>query len=131
MSKVRGFLTGLVFTLMLSACGGHGNQPQNATPAANTARITIENNSSSTADIFIVYSDQAFRVEQVFGGSTTTVTMPRFVAPTGSIRVLVDPIGSTSAYLSDPVSYRGNEDFRLTIEETLYLSNFVPVARRR
>jgi hypothetical protein len=57
--------------------------------------------------------------------------MPRFVAPTGSIRVLVDPIGSTSAYLSDPVSYRGNEDFRLTIEETLYLSNFVPVARRR
>ena len=131
MSKVRGSLMGIVCAFVLSSCGGQGKGPQNAVPAAESAQITIVNNSFSTADIFIVYNNQNFRVEQVFGGSTTTVRMPRFVAPTGSVRALVDPVGSTFAYLSDPVSYLGNEDFRLTIEETLDLSSFIPVNRKR
>jgi hypothetical protein len=120
---------GLFAAFILPACGGQGGPPQSPAPTAEPTQITIVNNSFSTVDVFIVYNDQTFRVDQVFGGSTVTVRMPRFVAPTGSIRALVDPIGTTYAYLSDPVAYMGNEDFRLTIEETLDLSSFIPLVR--
>jgi hypothetical protein len=130
MPKTRIRLAVILAVFALPACGGQGQKPQSAAPAAPATEITIENNSFSTVDVFIVYNDQTFRVDQVFGVSTATVRMPRFVAPTGSIRALVDPLGSTYAYLSDPVSYLGNENFRLRIEEDLALSSFVPVGRQ-
>lgn len=130
MFKVRLLAPAFLAALALSACGGQG-QPENATPSAEPTQITILNHSFFTVDIFIIYNDQTFRVDQVFGASTKTVRMPRFVAPTGSIRVLVDPVGRSQAYLSDPVAYVGNEDFRLSIEESLDLSSFIPVERRR
>ncbi len=120
----------LLTVLALMACAKAGEEPQPPAPTAEPTQVTIENNSFQTVDVFIVYNSQTFRLDQVFGGSTVTVTMPRFVAPNGDIRALVDPLGSVYAYLSDPVAYMGNEDFRLTIEESLELSSFIPVLRR-
>lgn len=129
MMTARKTLFGALALFALSACAGQG--PQGASPRSQPAQITIENESSNTVDVFIVYHDQTFRVDQVFPASTSTATMPRFVLPTGSIRALVDPVASTYAYLSDPVEFVGGENFLLTIEDDLSLSSFVPVGGGR
>ncbi len=115
----------------LSACAGKGQGPQGATPRSQPTEITIENNSTNTVDVFIVYHDQTFRVDQVFSLTTETASMPRFIVPPASVRALVDPVGPTYAYLSDPVEFVGNENFLLTIEDDLALSSFVPVGGDR
>jgi hypothetical protein len=120
---------GLLAALTLLACGGPGQRPQGAVPAPPVTRIFVQNHTFATVDVFIVYHDQKFRAGQVFGGSSTTLTMPPFVEPNGSVQVLADPLGTTSAYLSNPVAYLGSEDFRLTIQEQLDLSSFIPQAR--
>lgn len=126
MSTLRTMGAALFVVLAVQGCSASNARPNRPEPEAGPTEITIDNQSLSTADVYVVYQDQTYRLDQVFGGQQTTEEMPHFVAPTGSIRVLVDPIGSFSAYLSDPVSYLGNEDFTLTIREPLDLSTFVP-----
>jgi hypothetical protein len=116
--------------LAVQGCSASGARPNRPEPETGPTEITIDNQSLSTADIFIVYQDQTYRVDQIFGGQKATEEMPHFVAPTGSVRALVDPIGGVYAYLSDPVSYLGDEDFTLTIREPLELSTFVPSAKK-
>jgi hypothetical protein len=126
MFKIRTLGAALFTILAVQGCSATGARPNRPEPTGNPTQITIDNQSFSTIDVFIVYQDQTYRVDQVFGGQTVTEPMPAFVEPTGSIRVLVDPIGSFGAYLSDPVSYLGNEDFTLTVKDPLDLSTFVP-----
>jgi hypothetical protein len=120
----------LFVVLAVQGCSATGARPNRPEPEAGPTEITIDNQSLSTVDVFIVYQDQTYRVDQIFGGQTVTEEMPLFVAPRGTIRALVDPFGSSVAYLSDPVSYLGDEDFTLTVREPLEFSTFMPYAKR-
>jgi hypothetical protein len=129
MSKPSTLGAALFAVLAIQGCSASGTRLNRPEPKAGPSEITIDNQSLSTVDVYVVYNDQTYRVDQVFGGQKVTEEMPKFVAPQGSIRVLVDPFASYSAYLSDPVPYLSDENFTLTVREPLQFSTFLPYVR--
>ena len=126
MSKPTALGAALFAVLAIQGCSASGAGLNRPEPKAGPTEITIDNQSLSTIDVYVVYNDQTYRVDQVFGGQKVTEKMPEFVAPLGSIRALVDPFASTYAYLSDPVVYQSDENFTLTVREPLQFSTFMP-----
>jgi hypothetical protein len=118
----------IALLLGLPGCAASTSSAGPPKPApSDRPMIQIVNNNVLDANVYVVVGSHTWRLDFVGGFGKDSVRFPLALVPGDNIRVLVDPIGSSEAYLTDPVSYSGDESFRLTIENSLSLSTFYPM----
>jgi hypothetical protein len=129
MNNVRTTSLLLVSLLPLPACAGSTYDAQSsAYPELRPHFVHIDNDGSLDADVYLVAGSQARHLDLVASFQDETVRIPFVVVPGMEIRILVDPIGSSGAYLSDPIMYSGTDDYELRIATNLELTSFYPSA---
>lgn len=70
--------------------------------------------------IYVMGAGQTVSLGQLASMNTTTYTVPRMILATGGgIRLVADPIGSTSAYISEPVYVTPGDRVMWTIQNYL------------
>jgi hypothetical protein len=117
----------LVGLLFLPACAGSTSDTQSgAYPELSPHFVRIENDGSLDADVYLVAGNETRHLDLVASFQEKTVRIPPVVVPGMEIRILVDPIGSPEAYLSDPMEYSGTDDYQLRIDNDLELTSFYP-----
>jgi hypothetical protein len=118
----------LASLLSLPACAGSTYGTQNVSPESSAHFVQIENDGLLDANVYIVIDEQLQHLDFVTGMQQDTVRIPRGVVPGMELRALVDPVGSSAAYLSEPVPYSGTQDFALMIANNLALTSFYPTS---
>ena len=96
-----------VAALILSACIGPP-APRfiiGSGEGSREIRIEVVNDNFADMDIFAIGSGSNLRLGDVTGKSTATFTLnPDQISPSLGLRLLADPVGSQSAFLSDAVT---------------------------
>jgi hypothetical protein len=92
--------------------------------AARTGPVSVEvtNHNFLDANVYAVAGGQAVRLGTVTTNSTQTFEVPPAIPLTHDLRFLVDPIGSSGAFLSDEIVVTGGETVELVIQPNLDLS---------
>ncbi len=129
-SRSRGFWTALaVFALpLVAACASTGGAGQAEAKAA-TPRIpsqgipvVVENDNFNDVTVYAMTGSASYRLGTVTGIHSDTLHIRQAYLAGGPLRLLVDPIGSLNAYLSDPVIVDQRSEVQLDVGQTLALS---------
>ncbi len=139
-------------SLTLAACASGGEAPMNSQlalgPMANGTRLVAADNQAATRSLSAPatvkvanYNWMDVNVYAVQGGTRvrlgTVTTMgsgvfqipARFLAQSGSVRLLVDPIGSTEGYMTDGILVHGGQQISFSVQNALQFSSFSVAGR--
>jgi len=118
----------LAAAVAVPACAG-SNVETGATPAPKpgTAVLHIQNDNSMDVNVYMVSQGMTWLLDLVPGLSSDSVKFPVTVGPGTEFRILVDPIGDTGAYLSDPLFFTRGDDYKLSVGASLVFTTLMPV----
>lgn len=89
---------------LLSACAGRSAPSRFAGGReAGQIRLEVDNRNYSDVVVFGLQGATAIRLGSVTGLTSKTLAVPDHLVVAGQLRLLVDPIGSAAAYLSDEI----------------------------
>jgi len=124
-------LTPLLLAAAVAVPACAGSNLETATPPLpqpGPAVLHIVNNNSMDANVYLVSQGMTQLLDLVPGLGPEDVNLPTTLGPGTEFRILVDPIGSTGAYLSDPLFFAKGDDYKLTIGNSLVFSSLMPIA---
>lgn len=113
---------------LVAACassGGAEQTDQAATSPKSPDRgipVVVENDNFNDVTIYAMTGSATYRLGTVTGIQTDTLRMRQAYLAGGPLRLLVDPIGSLDAYLSDPVVVDQRSEVQLDVGQTLALT---------
>ena len=113
-------LAGLVIDT--AACASHHASAAAAPP--EPVEVTVNNSNYLDVDVFAVRGTSRGRVGSVTGLSTATFHVPVQYTPDGNLQLLVDPIGSSSTYMTDKISVSTGVHVELTVTAVLRMSSY-------
>ena len=99
-----------------------------AAPSSIDAPIVVEvgNRNWSDVVVYAVRSGMRWRLGTVASMSEMTFRVPESAGlTTGSMRLMVDPIGSSNGFATEPISVMPGQRVRFNVEASLQLSNIM------
>jgi hypothetical protein len=123
-------LTPLLLAAAVAVPACAGSNVETATPPMQkpgTAVLHIRNDNTMDMNVYVVSQGMTWLLDLVPGLSSDHVKFPVTVGPGTEFRVLVDPIGDTGAYLSDPLFFSNGDDYQLTVGGNLVFTTLMPV----
>lgn len=94
----------LFAALLLSACAGRSlPSPFGGGREAEDITLEVENRNYLDVVVFGMQDATAIRLGSVTGLTARTLSVPDHLVVAGQLRLLVDPVGSPEAYLSDDI----------------------------
>ncbi len=109
-----------LLALLMTGCA---TAEERRAAAAGPISVEVTNHNYLDANVYAVGSSQTVRLGTVTTNSTQTFEVPRGLPISGGLRFLVDPIGSSDAYLSDDVLVSPGDVVSLLIQSSLGLSS--------
>jgi hypothetical protein len=123
----------LAAAVAASACAG-SNVETAAAPAtgAGTTVLHVVNENPKDVNVYLLANGQTVQLANVVPGmGPQEVNLPNTLQEGTEFRLLVDPIGSVVAYLSDPLFFAKGSEYTLTVGFNLSYSSVMPVAAGR
>ena len=105
------------------ACATGGSRP-NASRLPSSYAVTVVNDNWLDAVVYAVRGSARVRLGVVGGLGTTNLRIPATLITDGTVRMLVDPIGSTRTYTSDSIVVTPGQRIELTVSSNLSMSSF-------
>ncbi|MGH7563970.1 MAG: hypothetical protein ACREK5_06070 [Gemmatimonadota bacterium] len=93
--------------------------------ATGPVSVQVTNHNYLDVNIYTVAGSTTDRLGTVTTNSEVTFELPRYLPLSGGVRFLVDPIGSSDAYLSDDVLVSPGDVIQLVVQSRLGLSSAV------
>jgi len=136
MLKPKLMALALVAALGTTACASAVGQaepnapsPKQAPKASQTARASkvalhVTNNNFNDVDVYALVGGMYQRLTMVPGMDTANVQLPRDADLAQGVRLLVDPIGASSAYMTDEIVVTPGDEIHLTVASPLDLTNW-------
>lgn len=124
--RIRRWTAALALLLVaasLSACGLRSRQG----PASGRqeVRVQVTNNNWSQVVVYAMRDGTRWRLGEVSTMRTRTFPLDRSMQMgAGGMEILVDPLGSSEAYLTDRITVNPGETIVLHVENNLALSNY-------
>jgi len=115
--------------LMIDAAGCATHHPSAAAAPPEPVEVTVNNSNYLDVDVFAVRGTSRGRVGSVTGLSTATFHVPVQYTPDGNLQLLVDPIGSSSTYMTDKISVSPGVHVELTVTAVLRMSSYAVWAK--
>jgi hypothetical protein len=105
----------------IAACAGR--RPSTGTPPLEPTLVTVRNDNWLDAVVYAVRGASRVRLGTVSGLSTVTLKAPTSYAPDGTFQLLVDPIGSSTVYMTDGFVVSPGQRVELSIAPSLRMSS--------
>lgn len=117
----------LAVVLAVAGCatgsGGAGGASSEATGEDRVVRVQVENGNTSDIVVYALSGGQYNRLGEVTGNQRTTLRLPDYLSGTSEVRLVADPIGSRTAYLSERILFSPGDTLVLDVGPTLNLSS--------
>jgi hypothetical protein len=112
--------------LLSSACATNRVSEQQRMADRNAAaKMTVRNDNWLDVVIYAVHGTSRIRVGTVAGSSTQTFRLTsETVNGTTPLQILADPIGSSSTYITEPVTLSRGQRLELQVGSTISISTF-------
>lgn len=130
--KARTILSVIAIPLLVGfAAPASGAVARPSTPSAQKASeehttVRVHNDNWSTVDLYVVRYGMKWRLGMVETGQTENFQVPAgFEQTSGELRLLVEPIGSPYAYITEPVMFVKGDTIQLDVGNQLGLTTFV------
>ncbi|HEV2132441.1 MAG TPA: hypothetical protein VGR27_15100 [Longimicrobiaceae bacterium] len=120
----RAAVVPLALLLSIGACAP--KKSQRAAPHLQRAETTVRvtNNNWATVVVYLVRSGPPTRLGTVTSMRTEVLRVPRSAMPsTGSVQLMVDPIGSRHTYTSPVIQVGPGQQIEFNIENQLSISS--------
>jgi hypothetical protein len=114
--------------LALATVQAAGCARKSKTPLANGAEpypdgvVSVQNDNWLDVVVYAVNGSTKFRLGAVNGISSGTFRLTSSLSPTGSVRLLVDPIGAPKGYMTDAITIAPGQRIELRVGSPLNMS---------
>jgi hypothetical protein len=120
-------IAAVVVTLVLgaAACGGERSPATSTLQPNGNAVLNVHNDHWLDVTVYAVSSGTRHRLGTVPGLKTVALPVHNtIVAGAGTIRLLIEPIGSAAAHLTEPVMLSTSDVIELHVRDPLNLTFF-------
>ncbi|HET7232696.1 MAG TPA: hypothetical protein VFJ16_21980 [Longimicrobium sp.] len=94
------------------------------------ATVRVSNFNWMDVNVYAVQGGTRVRLGTVTSMSNGTFQLPsRFLQQSSSVRLLVDPIGSTEGYMTDGILVHGGQQISFSVQNSLQFSSFSVAGR--
>jgi hypothetical protein len=115
----------ILVVLVLSGCGGRSRSPFRAGGGNEAIRIEVRNDNFLDVTVYVLPDGVSHRIGDVTGSSSATLDVPaRLIFAATSMRLLVNPIGSREAYLSEEILVSHGDLIRLHVASQIQMSSW-------
>ena len=114
-------VAGATALVMFTACGGGRRAIERAVPEERTF-LFVTNTNWADVTIFSTLGATRSRIGFVSALSTRTFVVPRTAMPDGTVRLLIDPLGSDKAYLTEAITVSPGQHVELTVMPAMTMS---------
>ena len=98
---------------------------------ASSIGVSVTNDNWLDVVVYAVRGSMRVRIGEVIGNSTAQLKIPRNLVVANEVRLMVDPIGSTERFLSEPIFVDLDQRVQLTVAPAVAMSSFAVYARPR
>jgi hypothetical protein len=106
-----------------SACSSAMEErPANAFTGAAATTVMVNNNNWSDMTVYATRNGATVRLGSVTSMSTARFELPVAMLGAGELRLIADPLGSTSTYRTQPVLVTRGQEIEFTLQNNLALS---------
>lgn len=123
MRNIRHHCAVLGTATLLAACAS-GASRISSDPELQPISLTVTNQNWLDVDVFVLNGDSRYRIGQVGGNGSATLSIPSSLLMHGQVRLLADPIGSNDTYTTDMISVARDEKVQLTVAPRMRMSSF-------
>lgn len=104
---------------------GKGKTPAPEVAASQGFDLTVHNRHYLDVNLFIQHDGQTSRLTTVTGSSAVTVPVPAWmIGKGGLVRLVAEPIGENSQYVTDDLILQPGETVTLNVENAIARSNY-------
>lgn len=137
MHALKTLAAAVAASLTLGACAAGGNATgamrlpdgpspgHSATPAAEPATLKVSNYNWMDVVVYAVQGGTRVRLGQVTTMSTASFRIPNRMVNNSvqTVRLMVDPVGSTEGWQSDGISVRSGQQVQFNVQNSLAFSS--------
>lgn len=119
-------IASLLTLAMTHATGCATKKPSAVSTGAQTldgGMLTVQNDNWLDVVVYAVNGSTKFRLGSVTGISSGSFRLSAGLSPTGSVRLLVDPIGASKGYLTDAITIAPGQRIELRVSSPLSMSS--------
>jgi hypothetical protein len=115
----------ILVVLVLGGCGGRSRSPFRAGGGDEAIRVEVRNDNFLDVTVYVLPDGVSHRIGDVTGSSSATLDVPaRLIFAATSMRLLVNPIGSREAYLSEEIPVSPGDLIRLNVASQIRMSSW-------
>lgn len=123
MRNIRHFCAVLCAATLLAACAS-GRNRVSSNPELQPISLSVTNQNWLDVDVFVLNGNTRYRIGQVGGNGSATLSIPSSLVVNGQVQLLADPIGSNDIYTSDMITVAPDEKVQLTVAPRMRMSSF-------
>lgn len=130
MNSIRRCAPFLAMIVIVGGCAANGSSywtsnDEPLTALEDQTTIQVENNNWSDMVVYVLLHQTRMRLGMVNSMTTTNFRLPRGIAASsGSFRIIAEPIGSRSRYVSEPISLFPGQRLELRLQNALPISSW-------
>jgi hypothetical protein len=115
----------ILAVLVLSGCGGRLSSPFRAGGGDEPIGVEVRNDNFLDVTVYVMPDGVSHRLGDVTGSSSATLEVPgRLIFAATSLRLMVNPIGSREAYLSEEIFVSPGDLLRLNVASRIQMSSW-------
>ncbi len=88
------------------------------------SRVFVTNNNQLDIRVFALDRSLSIPLGSVGSFTSEVFELPNAVLSRGQVRIMADPIGSVTAYLTDLITFSAGQDIELIVQNNLQLSSY-------
>lgn len=127
-----GLLSLAAIAVLLGGCGHRNGVADGAGMSGDETMIRVSNQNWSDMNVYVVQGSTRTRLGTVGSFTSRDFRLPSYVLVRGDdARLLADPIGSTRAHVSEPLSFVPGQQLEWQIENPIAQSSLRVLRNRR
>jgi hypothetical protein len=120
---IRHHLAALGAATLLVACAS-GASRVSSNPEQRPISLTVTNQNWLDVDVFVVNGTSRYRIGEVGGNGSATLSIPVSLLVNGQVQLLADPVGSNDIFVTDLFTVAPDEQVQLTVAPRMRMSSF-------
>lgn len=130
MRNIRHHCAVLGTATLLAACASDTNRGVSSALEEQPISLAVTNENWLDVNVFVVRGDGRYRIGEVTGNTSATLTIPSSLIIHGEVQLMADPVGSDDRYVTETISVSPNEAVQLTVAPRMRMSSYAVRNRR-
>ena len=107
-----------------AACSSSQSRPRTWIADPRRIPVTVRNDNWLDADVYVFRFGSRFRIGVAPGLETTVLRLPQNLIHDGTVRLLIDPVGSPATYTSDQIVVGPGQRIEFTVRANITMSDY-------